>query len=157
MLSEEIVSEKAQQMFDLIDWFEQICLDPSFNDVGTLIQNYGLISALSVTQARKLRVVSKEFRNAHAVRRINCVIREEELQGKEDPATRKIYTATKSASIALRENQEVYRKEYMNQGEWEGSEVVMKQVNQVLFAMHKMIAELEGTRGSNSKTESDHG
>lgn len=155
-LSEEIISSKAQQAFDIIEWFEQICLDNAFNDIELLTRNYGLLSALSVSQARKMRVVAKEYRSAHAERRIRCALREVELQETTDPFTTKPYTATKAQAIALKENQDVYRKEYTNQGEWEGGELVMRSIDKTLFAMFKMITELSGTRSSEAKTQADN-
>lgn len=154
--NEEIISKKAQEMFDLVDWFEQICLDPAYNDISTLNRNYGQLSALAVLQARKMRVISKDFRENHANRRIRCAIRQTELQESNDPATGKTYTATKAESVALKENQDVYYAEYKNQGEWEGSEIVLRQVNQVLYAMDKMVRELSGVYNNNTRTEHDN-
>lgn len=130
----------------IIEWYESICKDDSFNDIATLMQKRGQLSAASVTMAKGIKDKMIEHRREDFNLTIECKRRKIDLLSQTDPATNKVYTNVKVTDLIDVEFSDRLANVVAMETIIEGDKIILKQVNQVLEAMRQDIAELRAIR-----------
>lgn len=133
-------------MSTIVEWYEQISKDESFNDIQTLMKKRGQLAAASVNLAKQIKDKHSWLRRESFYAGISKKRLVIELQTKTDPNTNKAYTSAKANAMADTEWADFEAPLEVTEVEIDGDKLVLKQINQVLEAMRQDIAEMRAER-----------
>lgn len=130
----------------IVQWYERISRDDSFNDVASLMQKRGQLAASTVELAKRIKERGIMLRQLKFTTDLAMKRRFIELTQTTDPATGKTHTGAKADTMAWEQMADSHDKIETAEGEQEGDKIVLRQLNQVLEAMKQDIAELRNVR-----------
>lgn len=131
---------------EIIQWYEDISRDPSFNDVATLMQRRAELAARLYGAAKTLAGLLKGQRAAEYQYEVNVKRRVIMLTAETDNATGKAYSHAKAEAMAKVELSGEGLEIAKEEGTIEGWKIWIRQANAVLEAMRQDIAEMRKLR-----------
>lgn len=131
---------------EIIQWYEDVSRDPSFNDVATLMQRRAELAARLFGAAKTLASLTKGQRAAEYQYEINVKRRVIMLTAETDNATGKAYSHAKAEAMAKVELADEGLAIAKEEGTIDGWKIWIRQANAVLEAMRQDIAEMRKLR-----------
>lgn len=130
----------------IIAWYEKISQDPAFNDIATLMQKRGQLSAELYKLSVTLQRVMAGHRKADYMYEIAMKRKVIDLTAMTDNATGRAYSHAKAEAMARVDFLDEGLKLAEQEGTIDGWKIRLRQGNAVLEAMRQDIAELRKLR-----------